>query len=355
MTEKNDAIGVDFTSSLYLDLHHRQRDLPRWTSLTTGVPAALQITPASATVANLVAREHCVGAGLVARSTLHALMDVLDAAPRPGDRILIDRASYPISRWATLLPLSRGIPVVDFPHHCPHLVDTTRGERIWFVTDGWCPGCNRPAPLPEMQKIISHTGGFVIVDDSLGYGILGRRLLGDTFGDGTGTVHWCGSDHTNTIWVASLAKAYGTPVAVITGDTATLMKVVREGGNHLHSSAPSAADITAAVSALREPTLHRRRSRLLDNTLALRRAYRSVGLTPVGLPFPVVAIAVPDHGRAIRWWTRLGRLGLHTLLLRPHHGGGALLTAVVRSEHSDVALHRLADVLGTLNEREVAA
>ncbi|MEU5844561.1 aminotransferase class I/II-fold pyridoxal phosphate-dependent enzyme [Rhodococcus sp. NPDC047139] len=355
MTGQTDGAGIDFTSSLYLDLHHRPQDLPRWTSLTMGVPAALRIAPASASVARLVAHEHGVGAGLVARSTLHAVMDVLGTVPHPGDRILVDRASYPISRWATLLPRFRGIPVSDFPHHRPELANTTGGERIWFVTDGWCPGCNRPAPIPTLQQIASSTGGGVVVDDSLGYGILGRRRVGDAFGDGSGTVHWCGTDHTSTIWVASFAKAYGTPLAVITGDASTLETVAREGGNHMHSSPPSAADVAAAASALREPSRGRRRSRLLHNTLVLRRAYRDVGLTPIGLPFPVVTIVVPDRAQALRWWIELARTGMHTLLLRSRCGHGTLLSAVVRSKHTEAALHRLAEVLGTLNEREFAA
>ncbi|MGV9947009.1 hypothetical protein [Rhodococcus aetherivorans] len=346
---------VDFTSALFLDFRHRAQELPLWQSLTTGVPAALRSTATSAAVARLVAHEHWTAAGSVARSTLHAAIDVLGTLPRSGDRILLDRAGYPITQLAALLPRSRGVAVADYPHHRPDLARVAGRGRIWFVTDGWCPGCNRPAPIRLLQEIASHTGGGVVVDDSLAYGVLGRRLGDDRFGDGTGTVHWCGCDHTGIVWLASLAKAYGTPLAVITGDAETLSAVRERGINYVHSSPPSNADLAAAGRALQDPSRQARRARLHRNTLLLRHACETVGLTPLGLPFPAVAIAVSDRRRAVAWWRWLERRGLHTLLLHSRCRSQTLLTAIVRTDHSERALHRLAAALGTLTARREAA
>ena len=124
--------------------------------------------------------------------------------PRPGDVVMIDAATYPIAKRATLLAEVRGATVLVYPHHRPDYPQLQAGRRLLLVTDGWCHGCGRPAPLPRLQRMACDTVGLVVVDDSQAFGVLGRRHAGDPFGDGSGTPRWSGVDHSHVRAVGGL-------------------------------------------------------------------------------------------------------------------------------------------------------
>ncbi|MET7280725.1 aminotransferase class I/II-fold pyridoxal phosphate-dependent enzyme [Kribbella sp. NPDC005582] len=347
--------AVDFTSSLFLGLHHGSDSLPSWGSLTTGVPAVLGTTTSAHRIAETVAAAQGAQAGVVGRSAMHALMDVMGMFPQRRDVVAIDASAYPIARWAALRAAANGAVLRSYPHHRPDSIAAEPGRRLFVLTDGWCPGCNRPAPLPQLQRLAAETGGALIVDDSLAYGVLGNRMEGDPFGDGAGTSAWFGLDPAGIVWVASLAKAYGAPLAMTTGDRTPIGRLAVEGGHRVHSSPPSAADLAAATMALRDPAGNRaRRSRLRANVLRLRDHLAELDLAVNGLPFPVVSIRVPAP-TATRWWTHLRSHGIHAVLQPSRCRGGLMLTVLVRTDHSYGDLDRLTAALRGLAGRRGAA
>ena len=191
---------TDFTSALFLGLHHPHHHLPSWSRLTLGTPASLREPPEARAVASTVALRQATGAGLLFRSTLHALLDLFSLVPAPGGIVLIDEAAYPIAQWATLRCVERGIPVAAFHHrdhrHAAALIGRS-GRRPVLVSDGWCGGCLQPAPLGELQAVAAAAGGLLIVDDSLAFGLVGeapgvRAPLGR---GGMGTLRWWGRGH----------------------------------------------------------------------------------------------------------------------------------------------------------------
>jgi len=345
--------GADFTSALFLGQRHPSGTLPPWAELTTGVPAAMREPPAAAALAAAVAGSQHADAGLVARSALHGMMDVLQSLPRPGDLLLVDEAAYPLTHWACRASVSRGVRVATYPHLRPPA--GAPSTRTWLVTDGWCQGCGQPAPLAALQALAGRTGGQVIVDDSLAFGVLGKRSDDGGFGDGTGTARWLGLPHGNVLWLGSLAKAYGTPVTVITGNEAAIDALSRHGGNRMHSSPPSAADLSAGLGAVRNSRIPGLRSRLWRLTRWLRRAFQGLGLPPLGLPFPIVATRVGSLALARRWRSALAARGVQALVQLPRCQPGAMLSAVVRADHSQADLDRLVRGLsGVTRERRAA-
>jgi 8-amino-7-oxononanoate synthase len=344
--------GADFTSALFLGQHHPSAGFRPWSEFTTGVPAALRELPEAGLLAVSISKRQQAEAGLVARSALHGLMDVLQALPRPGDLLLVDEGAYPLAQWACRAAEARGVQVVTFPHFQPPAV--VRHTTTWVVTDGWCQGCGRPAPLGALQALVGPSGR-VIVDDSLAFGVLGRRSGENTFGDGTGTARWLGLDHGGLLWLGSLAKAYGTPVTVITGDAGTIGRLARHGGNRLHSSPPSAADLGAGLSAFRDPRIPRLRARLYRLTQWLRQAFRDLGLPPLGLPFPLVGTPVTSLQLARRWRSGLAERGVQALVQLPRCRPGALLSAVVRADHQQTDLDRLVRALDVVTRDRQAA
>lgn len=335
---------VDFASALFLGQYHPSRELRPWEEFTTGAPVAVREVPEARTLASSVATQQRAESGLVARSALHGLMDVMEALPQPGDLVLVDQGAYPLAQWACSVAMMRGVRLETFPHHQPPA--SLPPGRTWFVTDGWCQGCGLPAPLARMQALALETGGRVIVDDSLAFGLLGRRTSGAAFGDGTGTVRWSGLDHGGFVWLASLAKAYGTPITVITGDHTTITRVAHLGSNRLHSSPPSAADLGAGLSALvRNTQVGELRGRLYRLTQWLRRAFTDLGYPPQGLPFPVVGTRISSSLLARRWWRELAADGVQVLVQLPRCHPIPVLSAVVRADHRQVDLDRLVRAL----------
>lgn len=348
------ASGTDFASALFLGQRHPSRELRRWEEFTTGVPASLRESPAARMLASIVADRQHAAAGMVARSALHGLMDVMETLPRAGDLILVDEGAYPLARWACWAAETRGVRVTTFPHHRPPSGPSP--ARTWIVTDGWCQGCGLPAPLARMQALVLGTGGRVIVDDSLAFGVLGRRSGGNLFGDGTGTVRWSGLDHDGFLWLASLAKAYGTPLTVISGDEAAIHAVASRGSNRLHSSPPSAADLGAGLDALtHDDHVNAMRTRLSRLTQWLRQAFTELGLPPQGLPFPIVGTRVESLALARRWHRGLAERGIQALIQLPRCHPAPVLSAVVRADHRQADLDRLVRALAYVTRDRQAA
>jgi 8-amino-7-oxononanoate synthase len=347
------APRLDLTTALFLDLRHSSSELPQWESFTTGVPAAVGEIPLARRVAGHVAQSHGSEAGLVARSTLHALVDVFTELPRGGDVVAVDEAAYPTIRYAAASARRPGITMLTYRHHRPDTVPDT-GRRVVIATEGWCAGCGRPAPVAELSEIAARSGGVLVVDDSLAYGVLGGRKGGEVFGDGTGTIRWLSRRHDGILWLASFAKAYGTPIAVVTGSRYVIERM-RASGNRLHSSPPSTPDVMAAWHALAlAPELHRRRQCLQAAVVALRAALTALGLPVVGLPFPVVAIPMSPAVADV-WWRRLRADGIDAIVQLPRCRSGALLSFIVRSQHSPQDINRIALSLRRIKESRSAA
>jgi 8-amino-7-oxononanoate synthase len=338
----NRDAGLDFTSSSFLGLRHDSGSLPPWASLTTGAPAVLHEPVAANRVGATVAATQGAAAGVVGRSALHALMDVMGMFPQRGDLVAFDAAVYPLSEWAALRAAANGAVVRRYQHHCADAVPAEPGRRLFLVTDGWCPGCNRPAPLARLRRLAAETGGALVIDDSVAFGVLGRRRPGEAFGDGAGTPAWCGLSHSGIVWVASLAKACAAPLAVTTGSRAAVRRLAAEGGNRVHSSPPSAADLAAATTALGD--VHARRARLDKQVRRLRDRLCETGLAVNGLPFPVVSVRLPSSA-ARRCWSRLHDDGIHTVLQQSRCRGGVLLSLLVRADHTAADIDRVAEAL----------
>ncbi|MBD7917541.1 aminotransferase class I/II-fold pyridoxal phosphate-dependent enzyme [Cellulomonas sp. Sa3CUA2] len=338
---------LDLTSSLFLGLHHPAGGPGGWASLTTGRAAALDEPAAARRVAARVAARLGAPAGVVHRSVLHALVDVVDLlAPSV---VLVDAAAYPLVRLAA----GATAPVVrTFGHHdVDDVVRLLAGERAgrgWgarsgrpvVVTDGWCAACNRPAPLAALERVVRAAGGTLVVDDTQAFGVLGPG--------GSGTWRWAGGRPVGAVQVVSLAKGLGAPLTVTTGPRDVVARLAVHG-TRWHASPPTAADLRAADRATDPaggPALARRRRRLWWLVRALRAGLRRWGLAVVGRPFPVVHACVPDPARAAR--VLRGR-GVRTLVLAPACLPQPVLTFVVTAEHAPADVeHVLAALRGAV-------
>ncbi|WP_127127379.1 aminotransferase class I/II-fold pyridoxal phosphate-dependent enzyme [Georgenia sp. SYP-B2076] len=346
---------LDLTSASFLGFRHASAELGGWDRLTTGRPAALDEPPAAAAVAGRVARTQGAAAGVVHRSTLHALGDVIELE-RP-DAVVVDAAAYPFAELAAARVLLGGRgQLATFAHH--DAADARRvvarsGGRVLLLTDGWCGGCNHPAPLLELEALARRCGGVLLVDDTQALGVLGHRGAGGPpFGrGGGGTFAWLGGRPGAAVLVASLAKAYGAPLAVTSGPGGTVARL-RTIGTRVHASPPSAVDLLAARAATGDPGGNeRRRARLGRLVLAVRAALRRLRLPVLGLPFPVVHTRGPTPESTRRLHARLLAQGVRALLLAPRCLPAVTLSLALRADLDPRAAEEVAAALAAATGR----
>jgi 8-amino-7-oxononanoate synthase len=343
---------IDFTSSLYLGLLHPSRSLATWESLTTGAPAALN-TPVETRrlQARLAALQRCERA-TVAPSTLHLFWDLFGMWRVGGTAICFDEAMYPIGRWGVERAAALGVETRPFRHlsltGLRETARTLRGYRTVVVTDGFCTACGRFPPLDQYQRIAAETNGYLVIDDTQAIGVFGHTSRpDDPYGRGGG-----GSmcrfllDCERTVTISSLAKAFGTPMAVLAGSERLVAAFERRSECKTHCSQPSAAHVAAASRALdiNSGIGDRLRRRLASLVEYFRRCGRGRGLPLCRGMFPVQSISLSSCTDLSRLQRQLRMRGIRCALQAGRHGGRRI-TLVITTRHNEQELEHAADAI----------
>ncbi|HEX8451996.1 MAG TPA: aminotransferase class I/II-fold pyridoxal phosphate-dependent enzyme [Longimicrobium sp.] len=340
------AGGGDFASALYLGMRHPWAALGPWDALTTGVPAVLDEPPGAERTARRLARLQGLEAAVLLPSTLHLFHDLFALLRRDACAVLVDAGAYAVGREAAA---RARIPVRGFAHHDPRalrrVLGTVRGPgRPVVLCDGICPRCGRVAPLPAYLEAVREAGGWLVVDDTQALGIVGSRpgAAAPYGGGGGGTPRWWGIEAPELVVGASLAKAFGAPLAALSG-AAGLVDRFREGAAaRVHSSPPSVAAVRAAARAL---ALNRARgdalrARLAERVARLRRLLAEVGVGTRGGDFPVQTVTGLADSAAAQ--EALAARGIRAVL---RAAPAPRLTLLLRADHSDDELARVAGIL----------
>ncbi len=350
---------ADFSSALYLGLRHAHGTLQPWAALTSGRPAALGLSPGAEGVEHEIARLTGCERATLASSTLHLFFDLFEVLAEARIGICIESGSYPIARWGVERVAAQGVPVQRFA-----MGDTAglarriaglrrAGRRPVVVADGLCPASGRPAPLADYLRVVRQAGGWLVVDDTQAFGILGERARGEAsppYGrGGGGTAAWFGLRGPEVIVACSLAKGLGVPLATLAGSAAMVERFERGGLTRQHCSAPSAAHLAAASRAL---ALNRERGEALRHLLArkiarFRGRLQAGGIAVHGGLFPVQTPELGSRAPAIH--RSLRARGITGVL---HDGSGPpRLSFLITAAHSNEALDEAADVLLRLAQR----
>ena len=350
---------LDLTSSLYLGMHHPMSALRPWSALTLGKPQALEAPPGMAEIAAQLAALQGAEAALLAPSTLHLFWDLFPALARHRLSIHLDSGAYAIARWGAERAVARGATLSSFAHHDAEAalksIQRERGGAVpVIVTDGFCPLCARPAPLAEHLGTIERMGGYLVIDDTQALGLLGAAPGPfHPFGSGGGgsLVHQAIASR-RAISASSLAKSFGVPLAVLSGNAHLVRHLARTSETAVHSSPPSMASLRAAERALSQNRLHgdERRAHLLMLLRRLRAGLGRAGLAVEGKPFPVQSLTPPEGFDAPGLHRELARRGIRTVLTRDCRGGDARLVAILTAQHRPSDVDRLLETI-----RRVAA
>ncbi|MFO1428592.1 MAG: aminotransferase class I/II-fold pyridoxal phosphate-dependent enzyme [Candidatus Competibacteraceae bacterium] len=346
---------LDFTSALYLGLLHPSHSLRPWTRLTTGVPAALA-TPFSRwrLTQTLAELQGCEQATLGA-STLHLFWDLFSLLADDGVAIYLDAGTYPIGQWGVERAAARGVPVRRFPHHDVRALDRLlqqdagRGLRPVVVADGFCPGCDGPAPVVAYLDSVRTFNGYLILDDTQALGILGHTPgLQAPYGTGGGgMLQWSGAGGPEVITISSLAKGFGVPVAVLAGSTARVQWFEAHSETQVHCSPPSVAVIHAAERAL---AINQEQGDALRLHLAglvrrFRQGLRKAGLSTTGKLFPVQTLTPVSGLDARLLYRRLLQHGIRTVLHKARDNHGPRISFLITALHRPVTVDKAVDVV----------
>ena len=341
---------IDFTSSLYLGMAHGSVTLPPWSKLTCGRPAALGSPPGAREVARSLAERVGLSRAVLSPSTLHIAWDLFAQLCRGGDTsIHVDRGAYPVLRWGIERAAARGAPVHVFAHHDPGSLHRSLAARrsrgpALVVCDGCCPACGRLAPLDAYQRAARATRGVLIIDDTQALGVWGRPAAGAPYGQGGGGSLRALGVGGRVLLVASLAKAFGAPLAALSGSRADIDAFVRDSDTRVHCSPPSLAAIRAAARALQLDHARgdARRARLHANVRRLRAPLLAAGLEVRGASFPVQSLPLAPGMDPVELHRALLARGIRTFVTQSRCEVGPRLGMVVRADHLPEHLERAA-------------
>jgi 8-amino-7-oxononanoate synthase len=335
---------LDFTSALYLGLRHPSPSLRPWPGLTTGKPSALEPAPGSAAIAGRFAALVGCERATPVTSTLHLFWDLFELLARDQVRIYMDEGTYAIARWGVERAAARGVPVREFRHRdatkLQALIEQDRRtmRRPIVVADGFCPNCGGPAPVTEFLQCVAPHNGYVVLDDTQALGVLGKQ--------GGGSLRWQGIKSPGVIVGSSLAKGFGSPMAMLAGSASLIRRFEEQSETRVHCSPPSLAVLHAAERALAINHTHGDHLRRYLAQLVRRFDARlhAIGLAADGGRFPVKTLQ-PAGIAAEVLYQRLLHLGVRTIVIRRCREIGArvafLITALHRSSDIDLAVEAI--------------
>jgi 8-amino-7-oxononanoate synthase len=339
---------LDFTSALYLGLRHPSRSLRPWPALTSGSPAALMQPPGSADVAaGLAALQGCERATLAA-STLHLFWDLFGILARERVRIFMDCGCYAIARWGVERAAALGTPIQTFPHHdatsLRELIAKERGDkrRPVIVCDGFCPACGQFAPIADYLRCTDVERGRLVIDDTQALGVFGADpSIGAPYGRyGGGSLRYFAPGVTRTVVISSLAKAFGAPLAALSGDERFVRRFEQLSETAAYCSPPSVAAINAAQRALKINCAQGDEWRTYLYGLVRRFCTRlaQIGLDVMGGVFPLLTLKPSADVDARALHERIRRRGVNAVLTRGCGAAGVCVSFLLTT------LHNLSDI-----------
>lgn len=343
----------DFTSALYLGIHHSSTTLRPWSRISAGLPAAFREPTGAERVGEKLAQLQGCESGVAGASTFHLFWDFFGICAKKPVHILFDANLYPIGRWGVERAVGLGATAEAFHHLDPESLgeklEGINADRLPIaVTDGFCPDCGRPAPLRQYVEMLRERGGALVVDDTQALGMFGDSPGRDApYGaGGGGMLRWSGIEDDDVVVICSMAKAFGVPIAFLSGSREAVGEFKKRSQTRVHCSPPSIASIRAAEHAL---AVNQQRGDVLRFRLARLVARFRGGAEDAGFRlkegfFPVQNLIAGDRASAIHLYRQLLRRRVQAVL-RKGLAGELFLSFLINARHTvddiDLAIESL--------------
>ncbi|WP_058913623.1 8-amino-7-oxononanoate synthase [Entomohabitans teleogrylli] len=264
---------------------------------------------------------------------------VIGALLDKEDRIVADRLSHAsLLEAASLSPAAlRRFVHNDLPS-LAGLLDKPLGGQQLVVTEGIFSMDGDAAPLADIAALTRDRGGWLMVDDAHGIGVLGD--------EGRGSCHRAGIRP--DILVVTFGKAFGVSGAAVLCSESLADYLVQFARHLIYSTAMPAAQAQALHAALAQiRAAEGLRAALQRN---IRRFRHGAGLLPWQLAESQTAIQpliVGDNARALALARQLRARGFWVTAIRPPAvpAGTARLRITLTAAHSETDIDELLEAL----------
>jgi len=260
-----------------------------------------------------------------------------------GDHVYQDRLNH-----ASLLDggLASNAPCQRYRHAdvgdlTRRLCKAEQGRKL-VVTDGVFSMDGDLAPLPALARACAEQGGWLMVDDAHGFGVLGKN--------GGGLAEYYGLDVTDVpVLIGTLGKAFGTFGAFVAGSDALIETLIQYARTYIYTTAlpPSVAAATRiSLKILRRETW--RRERLISLIERFRAGIGELGLELLNSPTPIQPVMLHDDALCYRVGEGLRARGFLVGAIRSPTVpvGSARLRITLCAEHTDDQVDALVEAIG---------
>lgn len=264
---------------------------------------------------------------------------LMAALPQAGDRILADKLSH-----ASLLEgaLHSAAQLRRFQHNQPESLQTLLstpcdGETL-VVTEGVFSMDGDSAPLEALHQISRQAGGWLLVDDAHGIGVVGEQGRGSC---------WQQQVYPELL-VVTFGKAFGLSGAAVLCDDKVAEYLLQFARHLIYSTTMPAAQACAlskAVECIQQGDILRQR--LHQNIALFRRGATSLGLTLTDSLTAIQPLIIGDNPQTLALATRLRAQGIWVTAIRPPTvpPGMARLRLTLTAAHQPPDIERLLEAL----------
>jgi 8-amino-7-oxononanoate synthase len=210
--------------------------------------------------------------------------------------------------------------------HVAELLATAPGRAI-VVTDSVFSMDGDEAPVAAVAAVCAQHGALLVLDEA-------HAVLGPDVPALPGLDVLC---------VGTLSKSLGSLGGWVAGPSALIELVINRARSFIFTTAPSPADVAAALAALQIV-------RSSEGAALRGRLRRSIDRLAPGHPAPIVPIVLGDEQRALDASAALGELGLLVPAIRPPTvpPGSSRLRVALSAAHTDEMIDRLLAGLATV-------
>ncbi len=271
-----------------------------------------------------------------------ANLAIASALAGRGDELYEDRLNHASLIDGALLSHAR---LRRYPHADAHaladLLQRSRAQRKFVLTDGVFSMDGDIAPLPELCSAAAPGRGWLVVDDAHGLGVLGPT--------GRGTL-----EHHNLqpaqvpVLMGTLGKALGTFGAFVAGTTALVETLIQQARPYIYTTALPPAVAAATSTSLRimqeEPWRRDQLYRLLDR---FRRGAGELGLHLEASTTPIQPMVLGTVEATMAAARSLQDRGIYVTPIRPPTvpAGSSRLRLTFTAAHTERQVDRLLSAL----------
>lgn len=259
-------------------------------------------------------------AGMVVGSGFLANMAMLEALPRKGDLLLIDKEYHASGIVASRLT---DATVVFFPHNdyeaAARLLKNREYKNAFIAIEGvYSMGGDLAAK--EFFDLAEETGAMLIVDEAHSSGVIGPNLLGifDHYGI---------EPRPNHIKMGTLGKAFGSYGAYILADSEVISFLENRAKSVIYATAPSIFDIALADENLKY--ISKNRKSLRKGVAAAIDAAREI--TGIETESLILPIPVESAEAALEKKEKLLKKGFEVGAIRPPTVKDPILRVILRT------------------------